>query len=87
MLDGTEISENLKKNISLAENYLKKFQGRTMGHFINGEIVDGKSENNFQNISPLDLNTINEVNNGSPEDIDMAAKAALKTLINFILSS
>jgi len=78
MLDGTEISENLKKNISLAENYLKKFQGRTMGHFINGEIVDGKSENNFQNISPLDLNTINEVNNGSPEDIDMAAKAALK---------
>jgi len=36
MLDGTKISENLKKNISLAENYLKKFQGRTMGHFIKG---------------------------------------------------
>ena len=44
MLDNADISKELAKNLDATNNYLTQFESGTMGHFINGQRVEAKSE-------------------------------------------
>ena len=78
MVDKPHASKKLINNITAAENYLKQFQADTLGHFINGKKITGQSDQVFENSSPIDNNILAKVYNGSPADINLGAKAALK---------
>jgi len=78
MVNKPHASKKLINNITAAENYLKQFQADTLGHFINGEKITGQSDQVFENFSPIDNNILAKVYNGSPADINLGAKAALK---------
>jgi 5-carboxymethyl-2-hydroxymuconic-semialdehyde dehydrogenase len=77
MLDDYEISKELAKNLDTTNGYLTQFETGTMGHFINGQRVDGQSADVFENTSPIDGTVLNKVSGGSAADIDTAAKAAM----------
>ena len=77
MLDNADISKELAKNLDATNNYLTQFESGTMGHFINGQRVEAKSEEVFENISPVDGTILNQVSAGSADDIDAASTAAM----------
>ncbi|MFP6710816.1 MAG: 5-carboxymethyl-2-hydroxymuconate semialdehyde dehydrogenase [Rhodospirillales bacterium] len=77
MLDNADISEELAKNLDATNGYLTQFETGTLGHFINGKKVGGKSSDVFDNISPVDGTVLNKVSAGCAEDIDAAATTAM----------
>ncbi|HYH19566.1 MAG TPA: 5-carboxymethyl-2-hydroxymuconate semialdehyde dehydrogenase [Azospirillum sp.] len=63
-------------NRTKAQSYLARFQGKPLGHFIDGRPVDGASARLFDNLSPVDNRVINQVSAGTAAEVDAAARAA-----------
>ncbi|WP_428633325.1 5-carboxymethyl-2-hydroxymuconate semialdehyde dehydrogenase [Sedimenticola sp.] len=63
-------------NLSLAENYLKRFRENTTTHFINGQWSGAESMETFDNYTPVDNSSIGQVARGTAADIDSACQAA-----------
>ena len=65
-----------KTNQTKAGEYLERFRGSVLGHFIAGEAVSGGSGASFENSTPIDNSPINRVAAGDADDVDRAARAA-----------
>jgi 5-carboxymethyl-2-hydroxymuconic-semialdehyde dehydrogenase len=62
------------ETLARAEQYLARFQGKTLGHLISGKPVAGRDT--FETLSPVDNRLLAKVARGTSADIDDAAKAA-----------
>ncbi len=67
---------NLQENLAKAQVYLQRFQGETLGHFINGERSAAHASETFVNHSPVDGSVLNQVAAGDEADVHAAATAA-----------
>jgi 5-carboxymethyl-2-hydroxymuconic-semialdehyde dehydrogenase len=67
---------DLKTNIEKAQSYLERFRKDGVLNHINGQAVAADSGEQFEVISPIDLEPIAKVARGGASDIDKAAKAA-----------
>lgn len=63
-------------NLSAANQYLARFNQTATGHFINGQWTLGQNGKPFDNLSPVDNQSLGQVMAGSVEDIDQACRAA-----------
>lgn len=70
------MSTKLEQNQQRADEYLARFRGRVLGHFIDGQPRDCSTCETFENISPADCSVINEVAVGGAAEIDAAVLAA-----------
>lgn len=70
------MSDELEKNIKKAEAYLSRFKDNVTGHFIKGEAYAGDSGKTFDNLSPVDNESLGKIAEGSADDIDRACTAA-----------
>lgn len=70
-------------NREKAEKYLKRFEGRVLGHFISGEHQPARAGRKFTNHSPIDNRSLGEVAAGDAEDIALAARAAKKAFASW----
>ena len=70
------MSGTWESNKARAREYLGRFDGRTLVHFIDGADVPGTSGATFENTTPIDNSPVNLVAAGNAEDIDRAARAA-----------
>lgn len=70
------MSDKLQENIKKAEGYLARFKENTLGHFINGEWTLGSEGNTFENLSPVDNQSMGDVVEGTAADVDAACQAA-----------
>ncbi|MEM9623216.1 MAG: 5-carboxymethyl-2-hydroxymuconate semialdehyde dehydrogenase [Pseudomonadota bacterium] len=66
----------LDENLVAVAPTLARFNGATLGHFINGRVTMGASNETFENSSPIDQSHIGTVAAGTVEDIDAACLAA-----------
>jgi 5-carboxymethyl-2-hydroxymuconic-semialdehyde dehydrogenase len=55
---------------------LERFRHEPLGHFIGGETVAGASGDSFENLSPVDGESLGRVSAGSVEDVARASAAA-----------
>ena len=76
MPDSISNGDKYLENVKEAENYLARFKGKVLGHFINGKHSPGTSDKVMDNISPIDGSIINTISAGSIEEIDLAVQAA-----------
>jgi 5-carboxymethyl-2-hydroxymuconic-semialdehyde dehydrogenase len=67
---------NLQDNQRRATALLERFAAQTLGHFINGEQVEGVSGKTFTNLTPVDNSSLGEVAAGDNRDVNAAATAA-----------
>ncbi len=67
---------DLNTNIEKAQSYLARFRQDGVLNHINGQAVGADSGEQFEVISPIDLEPIAKVARGGASDIDKAAKAA-----------
>ncbi len=70
------MSNKLAVNLGKAEQYLDRFAGATLGHFIDGSDDAGTSGETFANRTPIDNALINRVAAGNAADIDRAVLSA-----------
>ena len=63
-------------NLSQAKNYLARYQGDGVGHFINGQFVIPSNAKFFENSSPVDQSSLGQVAVGTEADMDRACEAA-----------
>ena len=82
MAKAKQKKTNLDKNITKAKRYLSRFRKESLGHFINGRLVKGKSKETFENITPVDNSRLGDIWSGTAADIDMASNAAHKAFLN-----
>lgn len=66
----------LAENQQKANQYLARFKSNVTGHFINGEFLVPANNETFDNLSPIDNQSLGKVASGTIEDIDAAARAA-----------
>ena len=66
----------LEANKARAGEYLKRFAGHTLGHYIDGHEVAAASGALFENSTPIDNSPINLVAAGDAQDVDRAARSA-----------
>src|SRR5262249_33271862 len=74
---GRRMSGTLEKTIARAEDFPKRFRGAPVAHLIDGK-PDGGSGRTFATHSPIDNSVIAQIARGGREEIDKAAKAAMK---------
>jgi 5-carboxymethyl-2-hydroxymuconic-semialdehyde dehydrogenase len=67
---------NLETNLAKARDFLERFRGAPLGHFIAGKAESGASREIFDNVSPVDARVINQVISGDEQDVNAAATAA-----------
>lgn len=67
---------NLETNLARAGDFLERFRGAPLGHFIAGKAESGASREIFDNVSPVDARVINQVISGDEQDVNAAATAA-----------
>jgi 5-carboxymethyl-2-hydroxymuconic-semialdehyde dehydrogenase len=70
------MSGDFERNRRDSAELLERFRGEALGHFIGGETVPGASGDSFENLSPVDGESIGRVAAGSVEDVARAADAA-----------
>lgn len=70
------MTDQLQINIEKAHGYLARFKENTLGHFINGEWTLGSEGKTFENLSPVDNQTLGKVVIGTAEDVNTACEAA-----------
>jgi len=63
-------------NVSLANQYLERFKTSKTGHFIGGEFVVPAEAKTFENLSPVNNQSLGEVVIGTADDVDQACQAA-----------
>ncbi|MDD9841149.1 MAG: 5-carboxymethyl-2-hydroxymuconate semialdehyde dehydrogenase [Alphaproteobacteria bacterium] len=67
---------DLEKNLQFAQHYMQQYEGKTLGHFINGAWVTPSACEVFANINPADKSFLCNVASGTADDIGLAAQAA-----------
>ena len=70
------MSTDLEKNIKDIKKLLNSYKNETLSHYINGSKLFSKSNECFENISPIDNEIIGSVASGGSEDINDACNAA-----------
>ena len=63
-------------NASKAQDFLRRFRAKPVGHFIDGEWRTGTSSETFETSTPVDGSLLAEVAAGDAHDVDLAAQAA-----------
>ena len=63
-------------NASKAQDFLRRFRAKPVGHFIDGEWRRGTSSETFETRTPVDGSVLAEVAAGDAQDVDLAAQAA-----------
>ncbi|GAA6152889.1 5-carboxymethyl-2-hydroxymuconate semialdehyde dehydrogenase [Pseudoteredinibacter isoporae] len=63
-------------NKETAEHYLQRFLQSTTGHFINGQMVANGNAETYDNLSPINNESLGRVVAGRVEDMDAACTAA-----------
>jgi 5-carboxymethyl-2-hydroxymuconic-semialdehyde dehydrogenase len=71
------MNEKLRSNLQKAEGYLERFRNEVTPHFIGGKHRRGASCKTFENRTPVDNTSLGLVDEGTAEDVDAAAGAAL----------
>ena len=66
------MSTDLEKNIKDIKKLLNSYKNETLSHYINGSKLFSKSNECFENISPIDNEIIGSVASGGSEDINDA---------------
>lgn len=61
---------------------MREFPVHNIQHYINGQFVDGVAGKTFENISPFDNQSINQIAEGFQEDIELAVAAAREAFDN-----
>lgn len=69
---------SLKSNLEKANEYMARFRSETLPHFIAGRHDLGSSGRTFVNTTPIDGSRLGECAAGGREEIDAAAKVALR---------
>jgi len=77
-MSATDKSDALAANVAQAARLMERFRSAPLGHFIDGHRERGRSEELFEDLSPVDGSVLCEVVCGSPADVDAAAGAARK---------
>ncbi len=70
------MSEKLQENVRKAEGFLRRFREEVTTHFIGGRPHRGSSGRTFENLTPVDNTSLGRIDEGTAEDIDVAARAA-----------
>ncbi len=70
------MSTDLEKNIQDVKKLLNSYKNETLPHYINGSKLLSKSNECFENISPIDNEITGLVASGGSEDINDACNAA-----------
>ena len=70
------MSTDLEKNIKDIKKLLKSYENEALHHYINGSKLLSKSNEFFENISPINNEIIGSVASGGSEDINVACNAA-----------
>lgn len=73
---GTSVA--LAANLEKAAQLMERFRGAPLGHFIDGRHERGRSEEIFDDLSPVDGSLLCKVVSGSAADVAGAASAARK---------
>ncbi|MGE0603332.1 MAG: aldehyde dehydrogenase family protein, partial [Xanthobacteraceae bacterium] len=63
------------RNVVRAQEYLKRFRGKTVSHLIGGKHESGNGAT-FETLSPVDNSVLAKVARGTRTEIDRAAEAA-----------
>ena len=71
------MSEKLQENVRKVEGFLRRFRDEVTTHFIEGKPHRGSSGRMFENLTPVDNTPLGKVAEGTAEDVDAAARAAL----------
>ncbi|MGH8148987.1 MAG: 5-carboxymethyl-2-hydroxymuconate semialdehyde dehydrogenase [Steroidobacteraceae bacterium] len=66
----------LASNLEKAARVLERFRGAPLGHFVNGRHERGRSEDVFEDRSPVDGSLLATVVSGDASDVDAAVQAA-----------
>lgn len=64
------------ENQKLATQYLARFKQQPTQHFIAGQWVPSQNGDTFENLSPVDNQSMGAVASASPADVDLACEAA-----------
>ncbi|MDH3646479.1 MAG: 5-carboxymethyl-2-hydroxymuconate semialdehyde dehydrogenase [Gammaproteobacteria bacterium] len=70
------MSTDFEKNIADAEALLNPFRKNTLGHFVDGKSTIGSSGKTFENVSPVNNESIGQVAAGDAQEVDAACKSA-----------
>ena len=68
----TELNDNIER----ANSYLARFKDNVTGHSINGKIIVPVGTETFENLSPVDNNSLGQIALGTTADVDAACEAA-----------
>jgi 5-carboxymethyl-2-hydroxymuconic-semialdehyde dehydrogenase len=77
------VSEKLRENLRNAEGFLRRFKDEGTPHFIAGRHERGVSGRTFENRTPVDDTPLGSVAEGTAEDVDDAARAALSAFLRW----
>ncbi|NNL99821.1 MAG: aldehyde dehydrogenase family protein, partial [Gammaproteobacteria bacterium] len=67
---------SFEQNLARAGQYLERFAREPLGHFINGVAVAAAGGETWDNLSPVDNQSLGAVRKGTEADIDAACAAA-----------
>lgn len=70
------MSGDFEQNRRDCSELLERFRREPLGHFIGGKAVPGPSTGTFENLSPVDGESLGHVCAGDPEDVGRACAAA-----------
>lgn len=70
------MTTELNSNIDKAQQYLTRFKGTTLGHYINGSWTLGSEGDTFDNLTPVDNSSLGKVVKGTVADVNAACDAA-----------
>lgn len=70
------MATSLDNNASKAQDFLRRFRAKPVGHFIDGEWRADASGETFATRTPIDGSLLAEVTAGNARDVDLAARAA-----------
>ena len=70
------MSTGLEKNIKDIKKLLNNYENKALPHYINGNKLLSKSNEYFENFSPIDNEIIGSVASGGLEDVNDACNAA-----------
>ena len=70
------MATSLDNNASKAQDFLRRFRAKPVGHFIDGEWRADASGETFETRTPVDGSLLAEVTAGNARDVDLAARAA-----------
>ena len=71
------------ENQQKAQQYLARFQSQVTGHFIQGEFLVPAHNETFDNLSPIDNQSLGKIVAGTALEVDAAAQAAQAAFVSW----